>query len=269
MNPFPVRRLSLLHACLFLPAAGLLLLTGCVVEERPHPPREVVVVAPQPPPQQIVVETVPPPQDEVVVVEADAPPPAGEIIVEAPPPPPRQEVILVRPSPRHVWIAGYWYNNGRRYGWVAGHWVLPPREGAAWIAPHYEQRSNRQVFVAGFWRNGAGRPVASARVAPPPVIAPQPPSREPAGNNVRPVPSGVIVVRERVPPPQAETRPPAPSRDHVWIKGYWRHDGRVFVWVRGHWEKPPRRGMIWVEPRWEAREGGQVFIEGSWTDHRR
>ena len=51
-----------------------------------------------------------------------------QALVRDAPPPPRAEVMLVRPSPRHVWIAGYWHWQGNRYGWVRGHWMLPPRE---------------------------------------------------------------------------------------------------------------------------------------------
>src|SRR5438105_12735605 len=34
--------------------------------------------------------------------------PSGEIVVESAPPPPPEERMVVRPSPRHVWVAGYW-----------------------------------------------------------------------------------------------------------------------------------------------------------------
>jgi hypothetical protein len=34
--------------------------------------------------------------------------------------------------------------------------------------------------------------------------------------------------------------------------------------MAGHWELPPRGRQAWVEPRWERRDGGYVFVEGSW-----
>src|ERR1051326_8420055 len=111
-----------------------LLLSGCVVAERPAPRHHVVVDAP------------PPPRETVVVRDA-APPPAGPVVVirEAPPPV-RHEVIVERerPSARHVWIAGYWAWRGGKHVWIPGHWELPPRVGAVWVEPaigtHWAQR---------------------------------------------------------------------------------------------------------------------------------
>jgi alpha-mannosidase len=36
------------------------------------------------------------------------------------------------------------------------------------------------------------------------------------------------------------------------------------VWVAGHWERPPHPHAVWVEPRWEHRGHGYVFVEGYW-----
>jgi hypothetical protein len=183
-----------------------------------------------------------------VVVENGAP--AEEIMVREAPPPPRAEVMLVRPSPRHVWIGGYWHWQGNRYGWVRGHWMLPPREGAVWVAPHVEQRAGGRVFISGSWRHG-GVAVNVAVRNPAPGPGPH-----------------VLVIREGPPPPRAEVRLVSPSPHHLWIAGYWRHDGRTYVWTPGHWERPPREGFVWFAPRWELRGGGWVFTEGRW-DHRR
>ena len=55
-----------------------------------------------------------------------------------------------------------------------------------------------------------------------------------------------------------------PSRDHVWVPGFWewRHDRHY--WVAGHWERPPHGMHEWVEPRWEHRDHNYVFIRGFW-----
>ena len=37
-----------------------------------------------------------------------------------------------------------------------------------------------------------------------------------------------------------------------------------YVWTAGRWDRPPRPGAVWVEPRWEPRGNGYVFIEGYW-----
>jgi hypothetical protein len=74
------------------------------------------------------------------------------------------------------------------------------------------------------------------------------------------------VVVEAPPPPREEVVVVRPSPEHVYIHGYWSwREGRHY-WVAGHWELPPRRGVVWVEPRWEHRERGYVFVGGSWRD---
>src|SRR6185369_3995170 len=40
------------------------------------------------------------------------------------PPAPRVEVRVARPSPRHVWINGYWGWEGGRHVWFPGRWDL-------------------------------------------------------------------------------------------------------------------------------------------------
>ena len=76
----------------------------------------------------------------------------------------------------------------------------------------------------------------------------------------------VIVVREAPPPLRKEVivERDRPSRAHVWIAGHWWHDGRVYVWVPGHWDTPPHPRAVWVEPRWEKRDGVYIHIEGVW-----
>lgn len=68
------------------------------------------------------------------------------------PPPPRHEIVLTRPSPRHVWIDGYWVWHGRHQEWVAGHWEVPPRGRHNWEASRWELRGNTYVFIDGRWR---------------------------------------------------------------------------------------------------------------------
>ncbi len=70
----------------------------------------------------------------------------------------------------------------------------------------------------------------------------------------------------QVAPPRAivEHRPARPSPQHVWIGGYHRWDGHAYAWEPGRWEVPPREHAVWVEPRWEHRNGGYVFVEGRW-----
>jgi hypothetical protein len=65
----------------------------------------------------------------------------------------------------------------------------------------------------------------------------------------------VPAVRVAGPPPplRLETRPPAPSGQHVWVAGYWAWRGGRQVWIPGYWSLPPRPGYVWIEPRWVPR----------------
>lgn len=86
--------------------------------------------------------------------------------------------------------------------------------------------------------------------------------------------SGVLVAEVNLgvnvdvapPPPRDEVivERDRPSRDHVWVKGYWAWRDGHHVWVAGHWERPPRAHATWIEPRWERRGHGYVFIDGYW-----
>jgi len=118
-----------------------ILLSGCVVEETHRRPVRRVTV----------VETAPPPPTPAYV-EAPAPAVSGTISIQVAPPPLRREVVVVRPSPRHVWVPGYWGWRGGRHVWIDGRWMLPPRGRAVWVAPRWEHRHGNYVFIEGFWR---------------------------------------------------------------------------------------------------------------------
>ena len=69
------------------------------------------------------------------------------------------------------------------------------------------------------------------------------------------------------PPPRHEViiERDRPSRDYVWVTGYWASRHGRHEWIPGHWELPPRGRNVWVAPRWEKHDRGYVFIEGYWA----
>ena len=73
------------------------------------------------------------------------------IRIQMAPPAPRVEVIPRAPSPRHVWVPGYWAWRGGRHVWIAGHYELPPRGMHTWIEPRWEHRGGSYVFIEGRW----------------------------------------------------------------------------------------------------------------------
>jgi len=89
---------------------------------------------------------------------------------------------------------------------------------------------------------------------------------------VRPAPAGVVyapepgeVVVDVAPPaPIFETVAIAPGPGYFWIGGYYHLYGNRWGWVRGHYELPPRRGAVWVAPRYDFRGGRRVYVRGFW-----
>jgi len=73
-------------------------------------------------------------------------------------------------------------------------------------------------------------------------------------------------IRIGPPPPPQEVVVVRPYPDAVWIAGYyeWLPARGVYVWTPGRWVRPPRRGAIWVAPRWQRHRGEYVYYPGRW-----
>lgn len=196
-------------------------------------------------------EPAPQPVQAAAVAGQSAPQATQVVYADTPPPPPQREMIVERPSGAHVWVPGYWTWRGGRHVWVAGHWVVPPRSSLVWVPARWEMRGNRYVFIEGYWRD------AGVVVATPP---PPPPSQQ----VVVASPPQQIVVVAPPPPVRHEVVYARPSRNHVWIPGYWSWQHGRYVWIAGHYSLPPRGRDRWVEPRWERRGSSYVFIDGHW-----
>ena len=68
------------------------------------------------------------------------------------------------------------------------------------------------------------------------------------------------------PPPRKERMIVRPSRDAVWIAGYykWHPRRHRYVWVPGRWMRPPRPHTVWVEGRGkdETTSGSTTKADG-------
>lgn len=73
----------------------------------------------------------------------------------------------------------------------------------------------------------------------------------------------VVVVREAPPAVIIERRPRPPVYAHLWIDGYWHHDGHRFVWAKGHYERA-RRGHHYTAARWTRGDRGWELHAGYW-----
>jgi hypothetical protein len=189
-------------------------------------------------------------------------------IVKAPmAPQSSQEIIEERPTQSHVWVAGHWRWQEGRYAWVAGRWELPPRANLVWVEPRWEQRANGYVLAGGYWQEAAAGGVGIAGGAGAAGVAgvARPSTPAPGAVAVATPPPEVVIV-QAPPPPQREYILERPSVHHVWIGGHWGWHGGRHVWVGGRWDLPPRSNVVWVEPRWERRDRGYIFMDGYWQE---
>lgn len=61
-------------------------------------------------------------------------------------------------------------------------------------------------------------------------------------------PVRIHIASEAPPRPRVEVRSARPSRNHVWIGGYWDRQGDQWAWAPGRWEEPSQRGSHWIKP---------------------
>ena len=79
------------------------------------------------------------------------------------PPPLRIEAQTLQPSPRHVWVPGYWRWAGINYVWVDGSWVKP-KKNREWVPGTWEQVGNHWVWKPGSWKKiKTGEPKAAKK----------------------------------------------------------------------------------------------------------
>ena len=83
------------------------------------------------------------------VVEAVGAAPTG-VAVSGPPPAPMVETRPAPPVGRVVWVARYWHWTGMQYTWIPGHWE-EERPGAVWRAPRYSLREGVYFYEPGGW----------------------------------------------------------------------------------------------------------------------
>jgi len=74
---------------------------------------------------------------------------------QALPPFPR-ESAGAPPGRDYRWVPGYYrwtaVRGGYHWVWFKGHYEYPPRAGAQWMAPHFEDCGNTRIYVGGYWR---------------------------------------------------------------------------------------------------------------------
>jgi hypothetical protein len=115
---------------------------------------------------------------------------------------------------------------------------------------------DRHSWKDEHWENN--RPVSYATA---PVPPPPPGRLDSHRGDVR---SAEISFGFAPPPLREERMSSRPSRQHIWVEGYWIGNRGRHEWVAGHWEVPPRERSNWVAPRWEQRDRNYLFVQGYW-----
>jgi len=113
-------------------------------------------------------------------------------------------------------------------------------------APTPRQHVYAQPVPAVTYAEPAPQAVVSVYVEPP-ILQPAP-----------------ILIGWAPPPMLVEPAIPLPYASAVWVGGYWVWEGN-WVWAAGHWMAPPRPNYAWVQPYYEHRDAGVVFITGHWS----
>jgi hypothetical protein len=138
---------------------ALVLLAGCASEPVSH-----VISSPPPPvPTSPVVTTTTTTTPAAVAIPAvvdgnpatvtiaTSPRVVSTTIVTEAPPAVRSDVPQAQPSPKDVWLAGYWTWRDAQYEWISAHWELPPNSRSVWVAPRWEPQGNAYKFTDGYW----------------------------------------------------------------------------------------------------------------------
>ncbi len=171
-----------------------------------------------------------------------SPVPGVRVATDGPPPAPLADPRGESPGPAAVWIDGYWQWTGGRWAWVRGEWAIPPcRPACSWVPARWTGDERACVFHEPYWNppDGAPRAVHEPTWVPH-ETAPSPP-----------------------PPLIVEAPEPSPSRDAVWIPGFWAWTGTRFAWVAGNWSRP-YPGRTWVEGHWKRSGAGFAWVPGRW-----
>ena len=62
------------------------------------------------------------------------------------------------------------------------------------------------------------------------------------------------------PPPAYYAVPPSPGYGYTWVPGFYVPTGNHYRWTNGYWMRPPRRGSVWIAPRYQ----GNRYYRGYW-----
>ena len=98
----------------------------------------------------------------------------------------------------------------------------------------------------------------------PPKIAAEKAAEEAVRAHIKPAKS--FEISTPPPAPRAETKPPAPGENLVWVPGHWApHEGQ-WKWVAGQWSVPATPASVWIEAKYDP--AAKRWDAGYWQPDR-
>jgi hypothetical protein len=157
------------------------------------------------------------------------------VITKQPPDPIEELPPDQKPEGDNVqWIPGYWaWDDDRNdFIWVSGTYRdVPP--GRQWVPGYWNQVEGGWQWAPGYWQDTEQQQAAAAELLPEP------------------------------PDPIAESPPPAPSSNDVFVPGTWVYRDTRYMWRPGFWWAY-RPGWLWVPAHYIWTPAGYIFVEGYW-----
>ena len=75
----------------------------------------------------------------------------GYVVATGPPAPP-EEIIYVAPSPRYVWVPGYYTYRSGNYIWIQGSYQVPPPGRTKYVQREWVKTPNGYKQGKGHWK---------------------------------------------------------------------------------------------------------------------
>jgi len=168
--------------------------------------------------------------------------PGVRLATDGAPPAPLSDPRGPPPGAGSVWLDGYWQWTGARFAWVPGQWAEPPGQPPfSWVPARWIGDARGWTFHEPYWYPATGSP---ATIHQPPAVP-------------------HLVASAPPPPLLVESPGPAPSRQAVWVAGFWSWTGQRYAWVAGTWSAP-YPGRTWVEGHWKREGRAWRWQPGRW-----
>jgi hypothetical protein len=152
-------------------------------------------------------------------------------VVTKQPPDPIEELPPDQKVEGALWIPGYWAWDEDRgdFIWVSGIWRVPPPD-RYWVPGHWDRVQDGWQWVPGYWGVTTQEDVQYLPAPPDPI---------------------------------AESPPPQPDNDSIYVPGCWVFRDTRYLWRPGFWHAL-RPGWLWVAASYAWTPAGYVFVNGYW-----